>query len=121
MVVVFAQAFGLERGSDGEDRHVKHYYVMESVGIAVGLFLASITHAGLGALTHTPNPMGFLGTPLDRPRNERAYVVIPVGYPAPDATIPAHALEKKSLDRILVRVSPDNCACADGLTGGAAS
>ena len=92
VVVVFAQAFGLERGSGGEERHVKHYYVLESVGIAVGLFLASLTHAGLGALTHTPNPMGFLGTLLDRPRNERAYVVIPVGYPAPAATVPAHML-----------------------------
>ncbi|MFN8514053.1 MAG: hypothetical protein U0841_16005 [Chloroflexia bacterium] len=52
------------------------------------------THAGLAALTHTPNPMGFLSI-LERPRNERAYVVIPVGYPAPDATVPTHALEKK--------------------------
>jgi len=101
VVVVFAQAFGLERLPDGGERQSKHYYVAESVGIAVGLFLASLTHAGLAALTHTPNPMGFLGTLLGRPRNERAYVIIPVGYPAPEATVPAHALEKKPLSQIL--------------------
>jgi nitroreductase len=103
VMVVFAQAFGLERQPDGTERQLKHYYVAESVGIAVGLFLASLTHAGLVALTHTPNPMGFLGALLERPRNERAYVVIPVGYPAPGATVPAHALAKKPLDRILIR------------------
>jgi iodotyrosine deiodinase len=103
VVIVFAQAFGLELHPDGRERQFKHYYVAESVGIAVGLFLASITHAGLVALTHTPNPMGFLGSILDRPRNERAYVVMPVGYPAPGATVPAHALEKKPLDQILIR------------------
>jgi len=103
VVVVFAHAFGIERLPDGSERQWKHYYVTESVGIAVGLFLASLTHAGLVALTHTPNPMGFLGALLDRPRNERAYVVMPVGYPAADATIPAHALEKKPLDSILIR------------------
>lgn len=103
VIVVFAHAFGLEHRADGSERQFKHYYVAESVGIAVGLFLASLTHAGLAALTHTPNPMGFLGTLLGRPRNERAYVVIPVGYPAPDATVPAHALTKKPLDQILIR------------------
>ena len=103
LVVVFAQAFGLERQPDGSERQFKHYYVAESVGIAVGFFLASLTHAGLFALTHTPNPMAFLGSILGRPRNERAYVVIPVGYPAADATVPAHALEKKPLDAILIR------------------
>lgn len=104
IVVVFAQAYGLTRGPDRAERQVKHYYAAESVGIAVGLFLASITHAGLVALTHTPSPMAFLGHLLGRPRNERPYVVIPVGYPAPDATVPAHALRKKPLDEILVRV-----------------
>ncbi|CAA9572159.1 MAG: Nitroreductase family protein [uncultured Thermomicrobiales bacterium] len=105
VVVVFAHAFGLERLPDGGERQFKHYYVAESVGIAVGLFLASLTHAGLVALTHTPSPMAFLGALLDRPRNERAYVVIPVGYPAPDATVPAHALEKKSLEQILIQAT----------------
>ncbi len=103
VVIAFAHAFGLEQLPDGGERQFKHYYVAESVGIAVGLFLGSITHAGLVALTHTPNPMGFLGTLLGRPRNERAYVVIPVGYPAPDATVPVHALAKKPLDQILIQ------------------
>jgi len=102
-VVVFGHAYGLERMPDGTERQFKHYYMQESVGIAVGLFLASITHAGLVALTHTPSPMAFLAEVLGRPRNERAYVVIPVGYPAEDATVPKHALEKKPLDEILVR------------------
>jgi iodotyrosine deiodinase len=103
IVVVFAQAYGLERQPGGTERQCKHYYVAESVGIAVGLFLASLTHAGLVALTHTPSPMAFLGSILDRPRNERPYVVIPVGYPAADATVPTHALEKKPLEQILIR------------------
>lgn len=103
LVIVFAHAYGLERLPNGAERQWKHYYTPESVGIAVGLFLASITAAGLVALTHTPNPMAFLGEVLGRPRNERAYVVLPVGYPAADATVPEHALQKKPLDEILVR------------------
>lgn len=102
-VVVFGHAYGLEQMPDGTERQFKHYYMQESVGIAVGFFLASITHAGLVALTHTPSPMAFLASVLGRPRNERAYVVIPVGYPAPDATVPKHALVKKPLGEILVR------------------
>jgi len=102
-VVVFGHAYGLERMPDGAERQFKHYYMQESVGIAVGFFLASITHAGLVALTHTPSPMAFLAETLGRPRNERAYVVIPVGYPAEHATVPKHALLKKPLDEILVR------------------
>lgn len=103
LVIVFMQAYGLEVSPDGTERQWKHYYAPESVGIAVGLFLASITHAGLVALTHTPSPMAFLAEILGRPRNERAFAVIPVGYPAPNATVPTHALEKNPLDRILVR------------------
>ena len=103
VVIAFMQAYGLERLPDGSERQWKHYYAPESIGIAVGLFLASITHAGLVALTHTPSPMAFLSEILGRPRNERAFVVIPVGYPAADATVPAHALAKKPLDRILVQ------------------
>jgi len=102
-IVVFGHAYGLEQMPDGTEWHFKHYYMPESVGIAVGFFLASITHAGLVALTHTPSPMAFLAEVLGRPRNERAYVVIPVGYPAEDATVPRHALLKKPLDEILVR------------------
>jgi iodotyrosine deiodinase len=103
VVVVFEQPFGLEYDDAGNEIRHKHYYAQESVGIAVGLFLASITQAGLFALTHTPNPMSFLRDLLGRPRNERPFVVLPVGYPADDATVPAHALTRKPLDQILVR------------------
>jgi hypothetical protein len=98
---VFEHAYGLgtERGSV---RKVKHYYVRESVGIAVGVLLASLTHAGLASLTHTPSPMSFLSKILQRPRNERPYVVIPVGYPAADATVPD--ISKKSLDEVLTEI-----------------
>ena len=65
-----------------------NYYVTESVGIAVGLLLAAIQNAGLCALTHTPSPMGFLKNLLQRPDNETPFLLIPVGYPAPDATVP---------------------------------
>jgi len=76
------------------------YYVNESVGIATGIFLAAAQIAGLSTLTHTPSPMKFLGELLGRPDHERAYMVIPVGYPAEDAKSPD--LERKSLDQIMV-------------------
>ncbi len=97
LIVVFEQAYGLDAGGE----KVKHYYVKESVGIAVGLLLAALNDAGLATLTHTPSPMRFLRELLERPENERAYVVVPVGYPAPGARVPA--IEKKPLDEILVR------------------
>jgi iodotyrosine deiodinase len=97
VIVVFEQVYGL----DGE-RKVKHYYVKESVGIATGLLLASLQLAGLATLTHTPSPMGFLARILQRPPNERPYVLIPVGYPAPGAEVPD--LERKPLDAIMVRL-----------------
>jgi hypothetical protein len=97
LVVVFEQAYGLR--PDGTK--AKHYYVRESVGIAVGLLLASLHQAGLVTLTHTPSPMGFLRELLGRPENERAYVVVPVGYPAPGAEVPD--LTRKPLEKILVR------------------
>jgi iodotyrosine deiodinase len=84
---------------DGTAGRQKHYYVMESVGIAVGLLLASLHQAGLATLTHTPNPMGFLNQILKRPKNEKPYLIIPVGYPAPDAIVPN--LTKKSLAEIM--------------------
>jgi nitroreductase len=96
VIVVFAQRWGLEG-----DRRVKHYYVDESVGLAVGMLLSALHLAGLATLTHTPSPMAFLRELLGRPPNERAYVVIPVGYPADGATVPA--LERKPLEDILVR------------------
>lgn len=66
----------------------KHYYVSESVGIAVGFLLAALHHAGLAALTHTPSPMGFLAEILSRPQNEKPFLLIPVGYPALDCLVP---------------------------------
>ncbi len=102
LAVVFAQAYGLSTSEDGAVRKIKHYYVQESVGISVGLFLASLSAAGLSTLTHTPNPMGFLGKILDRPENERAFVVIPIGYAADDARVPS--IKKKTLDQVLVRL-----------------
>jgi nitroreductase len=101
VIVVFEQPYGIETAPDGATHKVKHYYVRESVGIAVGFLLASLTHAGLATLTHTPSPMGFLGELLQRPPNERAYVVIPVGHPAADASVPSIA--RKPLDAVLVR------------------
>jgi len=97
VIVVFEHVYGVQE--DGTK--TKHYYVRESVGIAVGLLLASLHHAGLATLTHTPSPMGFLREILGRPENERPYVLIPVGYPAPGCTVPA--LERKPVDEILVR------------------
>ena len=83
LIVIFRQAYGLD---DEEKR--KHYYVMESVGIAAGFLLAGLHQAGLATLTHTPSPMGFLEEILERPENERAYLLIPVGYPAEECEVP---------------------------------
>lgn len=96
LIAVFEQAYGL--GADGAKR--KHYYAKESVGIAVGFLLAGLHAAGLVALTHTPSPMGFLRRILERPANERPFVLIPVGYPAPECVVPE--LERKPLGEILV-------------------
>lgn len=87
--------FKMVKGDDGGQA----YYVNESVGIAVGFLLAAIHHAGLAALTHTPSPMGFLGSILGRPANERPFLLIPVGYPAPGCTVPDIA--RKPLAEIL--------------------
>jgi nitroreductase len=84
-----------ESGAQG-----KTYYTEESVGIAVGMFLTACHLAGLATLTHTPSPMGFLSHVLGRPAHERAFLVIPVGYAAADATVPA--IGRKPLDQIAV-------------------
>jgi len=84
IVVLFAEKYGIN--PDGSQR--KNYYVEESVGIAAGMFVTAIHHMGLVTLTHTPNPMGFLRELLGRGTHERAVVVFPVGYPAPDAKVP---------------------------------
>jgi len=93
LIVVFAQKYG-------ETAAEQHYYVNESVGIAVGFLLAALHNAGLAALTHTPSPMSFLRYVLDRPASERAYMLIPVGLPADDCQVPA--ISKKSLADVLV-------------------
>jgi nitroreductase len=93
LIVVFAQ----KHGTEAEERH---YYVQESVGIAVGFLLAALHHAGLATLTHTPSPMNFLAEILGRPTNERPYVLIPVGYPAESAEVPD--ITKKPLSEVLV-------------------
>jgi nitroreductase len=95
LIVVFRIDYGLEDGVK-----TKHYYVQESVGIATGFLLAALHWSGLATLTHTPSPMGFLGAILGRPQNERPFVLIPVGYPAEDATVPA--IGKKTLSQVMV-------------------
>jgi nitroreductase len=85
-------------GADGVQS--KTYYVEESVGIATGLLIGAIHHAGLVTLTHTPSPMGFLTKVLARPEHERAYLLLPVGYPAPGCVVPG--ILRKPLDEILV-------------------
>jgi nitroreductase len=94
LIAVFEQPWS--RDADGEKR--KNYYVRESVGIAVGFLLLALHNAGLATLTHAPSPMGFLKEILDRPENERPFLLIPVGYPAEDAEVPL--LEKKQLGEI---------------------
>ncbi|MFE4636376.1 nitroreductase family protein [Streptomyces sp. NPDC056773] len=98
LIVVFQQRYWL--GEDGT-KH-KHYYVDESVGIAVGMLLSALHLSGLAALIHTPSPMRFLSHVLNRPENEKAFAVIPVGYPAPDCEVPD--LTRKSLDQVLIEV-----------------
>ena len=96
IVVAFAQkSTPLPDGS-----LVKNYYVSESVGIACGLFIASLHTMGLATLTHTPNPMGFLNEIFERPVTERPYILFPIGYPAEDCEVPD--LVRKSLDQILL-------------------
>lgn len=97
LIVVLKRAY--ERMPDGSRR--KNYYVEESVGIACGFLLAAAQNAGLVTLTHTPSPMNFLARILERPENERPFLLIPVGYPAMDCTVPD--LHRKKLEEVLVR------------------
>ncbi len=94
LIVVFAQRHGTEIGD-------RHYYVSESVGIAVGILLTALNDAGLATLTHTPSPMRFLAEILERPKGEQPYVLIPVGYPSPDCRVPA--IDRKATDEYLIR------------------
>ena len=94
LIVIFAQSHELTT----DNRKSKNYYVQESVGIATGILITAIHHAGLVSLTHTPSPMGFLGKILKRPSNERAYLILVVGYPEENAKVPE--ISKKSLEEI---------------------
>lgn len=96
LVVLFEQRYTLK--DDGDT--LKNYYVKESVGIAAGLFIAALHNMGLATLTHTPSPMAFLTRILDRPENERPFVLFPIGYPAQDCRVPD--LQRKTLDEVMV-------------------
>jgi len=94
LIVIFAQSHELT----ADNMKSKNYYVQESVGIATGILITAIHHAGLVSLTHTPSPMRFLGKVLKRPANERAYLILVVGYPEENAKVPD--ISKKSLKEI---------------------
>jgi len=95
LIAVFMQRFG--KLPDG--RKVKHYYGLESVGIATGLLITAIHNAGLASLTHTPSPMGFLNEILERPKNERPFLLLVVGHPARDARVPD--IKRKDINEIM--------------------
>ena len=97
LIVVFKQSYDLR-----DDVKRKNYYVNESVGIASGFLLMALHNAGLATLTHTPSPMGFLERILERPGNEKAVLLIPVGLPADDAEVPD--LEKKSFQDVCTTI-----------------
>jgi iodotyrosine deiodinase len=96
IVVVFAQLWG----EDEDGARSKNYYVRESVGIACGIFIAALHTMGLATLTHTPSPMAFLSEILVRPRNEKPFILFPIGYPSLHARVPD--LQRKPLDQVLV-------------------
>ena len=98
LIVIFAQNYALTP----EGQKIKHYYVSESVGIATGILITAIHHAGLVSLTQTPSPMGFLNDILDRPPNERTFLILVVGYPADGAMVPD--IQKKPLKEIVTFV-----------------
>ena len=94
LIVIFAQRYHVLSNGNIE----KHYYVNESVGIATGILITAIHNAGLVSLTYTPSPMGFLNKILDRPSSEKAFLILVVGYPDENATVPE--IKKKSLQEI---------------------
>jgi len=95
LIVIFKQTYGMNG-----DKKTKHYYVNESVGISVGLFIAAAHQAGLATLTHTPSPLNFLTQLLNRPINEKPFLLIPIGYPAVGASVPR--IKRKQLDDFVV-------------------
>lgn len=94
LIAIFEKRYGFNE----EGEKTKYYYVKESVGIATGILITAIHHAGLVSLTHTPSPMGFLNEILDRPENERPFLLLVVGYPKEGVKVPD--ISKKSLDEI---------------------
>ena len=94
LIVVFGQRYGIDENGE----RIKHYYTPESVGIAMGMLITAVHHAGLVSLTHTPAPMKFLNEILKRPEHEAPYLILILGYPAEDATVPA--ISRKSMDVI---------------------
>jgi nitroreductase len=95
LIVCFGQRYGI--APDGS--HIKHYYVPESVGIAIGFLIAALHHSGLATLTHTPSPMGFLNEICCRPAHEKAYVLLVAGYPTQNCAVPV--IEKKDLQEVI--------------------
>lgn len=96
LIAVFAQ----KRGGEKTGQSKKNYYITESVGLATGMLITALHSAGLGTLTHTPAPMGFLRDICKRPKDEKPFVLMVAGYPAKDAKVPKHALIKKDLSEI---------------------
>jgi len=95
LIAVFAVSYGV----DESDARTKHYYVKESVGIATGMLITALHHAGLATLTHTPSPMGFLNDILERPDNEKPFLLLVTGYPAKGVQVPD--LARKPFDRMV--------------------
>lgn len=93
LISIFAQ----QKGGVSVDDQNKNYYIRESVGIATGFLINALHHCGLVTLTHTPKPMNFLNEICNRPKTDKAYILLVVGYPAKDASVPEHAKIKKSL------------------------
>ncbi|MDZ7606816.1 MAG: nitroreductase family protein [Cyclobacteriaceae bacterium] len=96
LIIVFSKSYDL----DDSGNKMNNYYVKESVGLACGILIAAIHNAGLCSLTHTPSPMDFLSTVLKRPKNERPFLLIPVGYPAENCTVPD--IQRKPLELVAV-------------------
>jgi iodotyrosine deiodinase len=88
VIVAFRLDYGIGSDREGNQKKIKHYYVQESVGIACGFLIAALHWMGLATLTHTPSPMGFLSKVLQRPANEKPYLLLPVGFPAENAEVP---------------------------------
>ena len=97
LIIVFAERYSINKKSE----KIKNYYVSESVGIATGFLITALHFAGLVTLTHTPSPMKFLNKILNRPSNESAYLIIAVGYPEDDATVPV--ISKKKINEFLTK------------------